>query len=96
MTTRAAALLGTSIGLIISFAVLTLLWFGVLGILTINGIDLMYIVWPSSIMLTVGWRSTPHGITTTIISVAINCGLYGIVGILLRAAIAKMVLWKSN
>ncbi len=94
-TTKAAALLGASVGLTISFAVLALLWFGVLGVLTIKGVDLIYIAWPSSIILTVGWRSTPHGVATTIISV-MNCGLYGIIGILLRAAIAKMVVqWKS-
>jgi len=95
MSTRVAALLGASIGLIISLAVLTLLWFGVLGVLTINGIDLMYIAWRSSIMLTTGWRSSPYGVSTTIISVALNSGLYGITGIVLRAVIAKMVvLWK--
>ncbi len=96
MTTR-VAVIGASIGLIVSLAVLTLLWFGVLGILTVDGIDLMRIVWPSSVMLTVGWRTTPHGIFTTLISVAINCGIYGTLAILLRTGIAKAgILWKSS
>jgi hypothetical protein len=36
----------------------------------------MYIFWPSSLMLAVGWRSTAPGMATTVASVAINCALY--------------------
>jgi len=97
LTTRIAAVVGVSIGLIVSFALLTLLWFGVAGILTVDGIDLMRIFWPSSVMLTVGWRTTPHGIFMTFSSIAINCGIYGILAILTRTGIAKMgALWNSD
>ena len=61
-------------------AVLVLLWFGVAGVLCVRQIDLMYVFWPSSLMLTVTWRSTTFGITTTLESVAINCLLYMVVG----------------
>ena len=36
----------------------------------------MYILWPSSLMLTSGWRSTVAGVATTLVSVGINCLLY--------------------
>jgi len=76
MAVRLVLGVGALIGFFISLAVLTLLWFGVAGVLHLGQTDLMYIFWPSSLMLTVGWRSTPHGIAMTIASVAINCVLY--------------------
>jgi hypothetical protein len=69
-------LIGVFVGFCVSLAVLALLWFGVAGVLNVGRTDLMYIFWPSSLMLTVGWRSTAHGIATTVVSVAINCLLY--------------------
>ena len=100
MTIRQSAILGVIVGLLISTAILILMWYGVGGILAIGNntdpIDLMYIVWPSALMLTVGWRTTPHGIITTLISVIINCCVYGILAILLRIGISKAnTLWKS-
>jgi hypothetical protein len=101
VTMRQAAILGGIVGLLVSTSVLILLWYGVSGILAIGNntdpIDLMYIVWPSALMLTVGWRTTPHGITTTLFSAAINGGMYGILAILLRTGLTKAwTLWKSN
>jgi hypothetical protein len=59
-----------------SLAVLTLMWVGVSGVLNIGHTDLMYVFWPSSLMLTAGWRSTPLGIASTVVSVSLNCLLY--------------------
>ena len=71
--------LGALIGLAVSSAVLTLMWFGVSGVLAVGQTDLTYVFWPSSIMLVGGWRTTPAGILITISSVIINCLLYGVV-----------------
>ena len=79
MTTRQASLSGVIVGFCVSVAVLALLWFGVAGILIVGQTDLMQIFWPSSLMLTVDWRSTVPGVVTTVASVTINCLLYMIV-----------------
>ena len=87
MTPRQVLFIGVGVGFCVSLAVLALLWFGVAGVLNVGQTDLMYIFWPSAQMLTVGWRSTAHGIAMTVVSVAINClqymavayGLYRIV-----------------
>ena len=76
MARRNALFIGAATGLLVSGAVLALLWYGVSGILFVNHIDLMHIVWPSSIMLTTGWRCTVPGVMITASSVAINCLLY--------------------
>ena len=76
MTTRHVLLAGGIVGLIVSGVVLALLWFGVAGVLGVGRIDLMYVLWPSSIMLVMGWHSTIRGVMITISSVAINCLLY--------------------
>ena len=76
MTTRTALLIGAVVGLCMSLAVLTLMWFGVSGVLNVGRTDLMYVFWPSSLILTVGWRSTVPGIAITVVSVALNCSLY--------------------
>jgi hypothetical protein len=76
MTPRQVLLIGFSVGICVSLAVLALLWFGVAGVLNIGRTDLMYIFWPSALMLTVGRRSTAHGIAITVVSVATNCLLY--------------------
>jgi hypothetical protein len=95
VTARQVALSGGVVGLVISGAILTLLALGVSGVLIVNGIDLMYLLWPSSRMLTVGWRTTPTGITITALSVIVNCLLYlGIAMLLrfiLRSALARGV-----
>ena len=73
-----------------SMAVLALMWFGVAGVLNVGRIDLMYLFWPSSLMLTVGWRSTVYGIVTTVESVVINSVLYTIVAYALHRVLKPM------
>jgi TRAP-type C4-dicarboxylate transport system permease small subunit len=72
------------VGLVISGAILKLLALGVSGVLIVSGIDLMHLLWPSSMMLTVGWHTTPTGITITALSVVLNCFLYLGIAMLLR------------
>lgn len=87
MARRHVALCGGIVGLIISGLILTLLAFGVSGALTVHNIQLMNALWPSSTMLTVGWRTTPMGITITVLSVLINFLTYSAIALLLRAGI---------
>jgi hypothetical protein len=76
MTTRQVLIAGGIVGLLVSSAVLTLIWFGVAGVLNVGRTDLMYVLWPSSVMLVGGWRSTIPGVMITASSVVINCLLY--------------------
>jgi hypothetical protein len=82
-------------GLLVSGAVLVLLWCGVAGVLRIGHTDLRYLLWPSSSMLTTTWDRTLFGITLTAISVALNVLLYGAIAALLERAL-RLSLWKSN
>jgi hypothetical protein len=87
MTTRQVLIVGGVVGLLVSSAVLALLWFGVAGVLVIGKTDLMYVFWPSSVMLVTGWRSTIPGMMITASSVVINCLLYMVFAyVLLRCA----------
>ncbi|HZQ19267.1 MAG TPA: hypothetical protein VFA90_11125 [Terriglobales bacterium] len=79
MNTRTVLLIGTLLGIASSGAVLTLLWFGVAGVLQVGGTDLMRLLWPSSVMLVMGWRRTIPGIMITASAVAINCLLYTLI-----------------
>jgi hypothetical protein len=76
MKTRTVLLIGMSIGLATSGAVLALMWFGVSGVLQVNSVDLRSVFWPLWAMLLTSWRTTTHGVMTTIIAVVINCLLY--------------------
>ena len=87
MTTRQVLLIGGVVGLCVSIAVLVLLWFGVAGVLNAGETDLMYLFWPSSLMLTSGWRSTLPGIATTVVSVGPNYLLYMAVAYGLRRVV---------
>ena len=92
---RRVAVLGGVVGLVVSITILFLLWrFGVWRLMSVGGTDLRAILWPSSIMLTTGWYSTAPGIITTISSVAINCLLYALVALLVRAGVRSIA--KSN
>ena len=82
-------------GLLASGVVLALLWFGVAGVLRIGRTDLMHLLWPSSLMLTITWDSTLFGITLTVISVALNVLMYGAIATLVERAL-RLSLWKSN
>jgi hypothetical protein len=88
MTVRQTAVVGGTVGLIVSETVLVLLWrFGVWRLMRVASTDLRVVVWPSSVILTAGWSSTLPGIITTISSIAINCLLYAAVALLLRACV---------
>jgi hypothetical protein len=92
LTAKTAALIGGGVGLVVSAAVLALLWFGVAGVLgTIGQTDLMFVLWPSSFILLVGWHSTIRGIMMTVFSVATNCLLYSAIALLLRACIRQVL-----
>jgi hypothetical protein len=87
MATRQVLIVGGVVGLVMSSAVLALLWFGVAGVLVIGNTDLMYVFWPSSVMLVVGWRSTIPGMFITALSVLINCLLYMMLAYTLRRVV---------
>jgi hypothetical protein len=76
MTTRHVLIVGGIVGLLVSSAVLALLWFGVAGVLVMGNTHFMYVFWPSSVMLVTDWRSTIPGMMITASSVVINCLLY--------------------
>ena len=88
MTTRQALIVGDIVGLLVSSVVLALLWFGVAGVLIVGKTDLMYVFWPASVMLVVGWHSTIHGMMITALAIAINCLLYMV--------IAYVLLWLAR
>jgi hypothetical protein len=52
----------------ISVGILALPPMGVSGVLFVNQVDFMYVLWPFSLMLTVGWRTTPLGAAITLLS----------------------------
>jgi hypothetical protein len=87
MTRKRVSVIGGLIGLFICCGVLALIEFGVAGVLVVRGTDLMYFVWPSAWMLTVTWRSTLLGAMITVVSVALNCAVYALIALLLRACI---------
>jgi hypothetical protein len=66
------------------------MWFRVSGVLRVGHTELMYVLWPSSVMLIVGWRSTLPGIAITLFSVILNCVTYITVVLLLRAGISLL------
>jgi len=95
LTTRRVAIVGGVVGLLASGVVLVLLWFGVAGVLRTGHTDLMYLLWPSSLMLTITWDRTLFGITLTVLSVALNALMYGTIAILVEKA-RRLSLWKSD
>ena len=96
MTTRTLLLSAGMVGLIVSIVILTLMAFGVAGTLFTHEIDLMRFLWPSSLILTTGWRTTAHGITLTVIAVLLNCLTYSVVAVLLGTGFrstANLIRW---
>jgi hypothetical protein len=87
MTTRQVLFVGGIAGLLVSSAVLALLWFGVAGVLFTGNTNLMHVFWPSSVMLVLGWCCTVPGIMITASSVVINCLLYMGVAYSLRVVV---------
>jgi hypothetical protein len=74
------------VGVMVSVGILTLHAMGVSGVLFVNQVDFIYVLWPFSLMLTVGWQTTPLGITITLLSIVANGLLY---------AVLAAVLWKA-
>ena len=93
---RLMALLGAVIGLVVSGSVLALMWFGVSGALRVGNTDLMYVFWPSSLVLIGGWHTTGLGIVITILSVVTNCLMYAGVALLLRWAVDRVRWWPRS
>lgn len=86
MTSRKTLALGGALGLVPPVIVLALLWrYGLFEIM-LGSIDLRTVLWPSSVMLTTGWCCTVPGVLITISSLGINCVLYMVVALLVRAA----------
>ena len=81
MSARTVLLIGILMGLVTSVTILTLLWFGVAGVLHPNATspDWMFIFWPSSFMHVTTWRSTIPGVLITISAVVFNCLLYMVI-----------------
>src|SRR5690348_13724818 len=73
-----------SIGLMVSMAILGLIAFGVAGVFNRGDIELMYVLWPSSVMLTTTWHTTVLGMSCTVASVFLNFLTYAAVAVLLR------------
>ena len=95
MTARHGIAVGCALGLITSGIVVALMWFRVSGVLRVGQTDLMYVLWPSSVMLIVGWRNTLPGIAITLFSVILNCFTYIAVVLLLRAGISLIARPKA-
>jgi hypothetical protein len=87
MTARQVLIVGGIVGLVVSSVVLALLWFGVAGVLVVGKTDLMYVFWPASVMLVVGWCRTIPGVMITASAIAINCLLYMAVAYSLRVVV---------
>ena len=93
MGTKQIAILASAVAFTVCATVLGLLWkYGIWEIMVLGKTDVRAILYPSSIMITVGWYSTPAGIMTTISSIAINCLLYVAIAVLLR----KCFRWISG
>jgi hypothetical protein len=85
MSTKQIAIIASTVAFTVCGTVLGLLWqYGIWEIMVLGKTDVRVILWPSSIMITVGWCSTPAGIMTTISSIVINCLLYVGIAVLLR------------
>jgi len=93
---KTTLVLGGLCGLVVSGGILTLLWFGFSGLLIFGHTNLRHMLWPSFIMLTNGWRSTPAGIMITISSVAINCLLYGVAALSVHLLVRFMGRWLAR
>ncbi len=83
---RLAIAVGSGVGLVVSIGVLVLMWFGVAGVLAVGNTNLMYVFWPSAVLLVRGWRSAPIGILITVYAVLANCLTYAGVALLVRGA----------
>ncbi len=83
VNTRTLILAAAIAAIMVCAVVLTLMGLGVSGVLG----DLTYVIWPSSVILLVTWRTTPLGIAVTAFSVLLNCASYVAVALLGRTLI---------
>ena len=91
LTKKRTAIIGAILGLLVCAAVLILLdLYGVWYLLPIGHTDLRVLLWPSSVMLTVGWRTTLPGVLITLSSIAINCMVYAGIAIALHACFGRV------
>jgi hypothetical protein len=91
MTVRRTVMLAATAALVVSGAVLGLLWrLGIWEYMLFGRTDLRVIFWPSSSMLPLEWCTTAHGILITLFSVVINCFLYIGIALMLRACISTV------
>lgn len=92
MTRTKTSIVGAAIELVAPVFVLTLLAFGLGFGVAVGDVNLTGILWPTSVMLLVGWNRTITGMATTLFSILINCVLYASVALLLRV----MILWSNQ
>lgn len=85
MVMKKTIIVGGLIGLIVPIITIVILWFGLGFGISIDGINITNLLWPSSIMLIRGWRSTLPGVMITLSSIVINCLLYAGVLLLMRS-----------
>ncbi|GEM_PF-2744074 len=90
MTVRQTVAVGGAVGLAISGIVLALLGrYGIWQIM-LGNTDLRALLWPSSVMLPLNWCCTVPEILMTLSSIAINCLIYMLIALLLRAGIRTL------
>jgi hypothetical protein len=90
LTTKQIVIIFGVLGLIAPAITLLLLWFGLGGGFGVGNINLTNLLWPSNVMLILGWHSTVPGIMITLSSVAINCLLYIAIALVGRTCIRLM------
>lgn len=90
MSRNQAAIIGAASGLVVPAITLAFLGSGLGFTIVMGKVNLTYLLWPSSRMLLVGWHTTARGILTTVLAVLINCLLYAVAALLLRALIFKV------
>lgn len=84
MSLKLTGAIGAALGLAVCAGILSLMWFGVSGVLYLGHTDLTYVLWPSSVVLVGGWKTTAPGITITVYPVLTNFLIYAGIAILLR------------
>ncbi len=91
LTKKRTAIVGGIVGLVVCITILVLLdLYGVWYLFPIGHSDLRVILWPSSVMLTVGWRTSVPGVLITLSSIAINCMVYALAALVLHVSLGQL------
>src|SRR5690348_3202651 len=90
MTMRQSAGLGGMVGLLVCLLLLTLLWSGVSGVINVWGTETMFVLWPTALMLTVGWSTSTTGVAITILAVILNCITYALIAVALQSILGEL------